>query len=195
MEIGRLFPAGRAQTGIGTGRAAEVRARARKGEDMAKYDWGKISLEYITGTESLAELAERLNIPMGTIRKHAQAEGWNRKRESQRKRVEKKALDRDAARKAKVLDRLTRSAERLIRTFDRYIQDDPTIHNQSYMSGGMLYEKRLNMANTKAIRNLSGTLRDAAAVIEFLTQGEREHEADKEERSVIIIPDRERIEE
>ena len=43
-------------------------------------DWGRIRLDYLRGTESLREIADRHGIAHGTVLARAHADGWNTER-------------------------------------------------------------------------------------------------------------------
>lgn len=43
-------------------------------------DWKKIKAEYIAGGTSYRKLAEKYNVPFGTLRRIAKQEGWTQKR-------------------------------------------------------------------------------------------------------------------
>lgn len=58
---------------------------------MVKVDWNKIREEFETTPTTLKELAERYNIPEGTIRSRKCREGWEKKvQATQRKKQQKK---------------------------------------------------------------------------------------------------------
>ena len=66
-------------------------------------DWKRIKAEYIAGGTSYRKLAEKHNVPFGTLRKVAKKEGWTQKRTQAEQKTDTKmieAISDDAAEKA-----------------------------------------------------------------------------------------------
>lgn len=53
-------------------------------------DWKKIKAEYIAGGTSYRKLAEKYNVPFGTLRRVAKKEGWTQKRSQIEHKVDKR---------------------------------------------------------------------------------------------------------
>lgn len=66
-------------------------------------DWKKIKAEYIAGGTSYRKLAEKYNVPFGTLRRVAEREGWTQKRTQVAQKTDTKMIESisdDAAEKA-----------------------------------------------------------------------------------------------
>lgn len=61
--------------------------------------WRKIKAEYIAGGISQRKLAEKYNVPFGTLQKRARLEKWN----SKRKRAEDKAVEKVTQKTAEIV--------------------------------------------------------------------------------------------
>lgn len=61
--------------------------------------WRKIKAEYIAGGISQRKLAEKYNVPFGTLQKRARLEKWN----SKRKKAEEKAVEKVTQKTAEIV--------------------------------------------------------------------------------------------
>jgi hypothetical protein len=62
-------------------------------------NWRKIKAEYIAGGISQRKLAEKYNVPFGTLQKRARLEKWN----SKRKKAEEKAVEKVTQKTAEIV--------------------------------------------------------------------------------------------
>lgn len=153
-----------------------------------KYDWQDIDLKYITGDMSLHELADLTGIPYHTIVAHARKVRYFDQRAEYKKTVLRKAARELSKRDANYLNSIITVTEKAIAILDEHMTDDATLHN--YVIGGE--EKRLNKMDTKAFRNMCGSLRDVAYAMKALYPDNEG--GDENQQSVIIMPDKEETE-
>ncbi|MBR2085908.1 MAG: hypothetical protein IJ906_02015 [Oscillospiraceae bacterium] len=150
-----------------------------------KYDWLKIDMAYITGDMSLKDLSEEMGIPLRTIETRARKIKYFDRRSEYRKMVLEKVAKRTSSRDAAAVGDLMTATEKAINMIDQYMTDDATLHN--YVIGQT--ETRLDKLDTKALRNMSGALRDVACVIKILYPDNSEPGDDQ--KGVVLMPDRE----
>jgi len=170
-----------------------------------RYDWQKIEHEYVTGKMPLLRLIERYQISQTTMYKHAKEGNWDEKRQKYQEKVAKKALTRASTRDARAISRLMTGNERLIRELGKaiteqtlygyIIQDAPTTDEETgeLRPGGMRVQM-LEKADTKALVNISTAIRNIAMATKVMYP-DGDGTGQEDERSVIIMPDKEDAEE
>ena len=71
-------------------------------------DWKRIKAEYIAGGTSYRKLAEKYNVPFGTLRRIAKQEGWTQKRTQVEHNVNTKMIetisDKEAQKAVDIID-------------------------------------------------------------------------------------------
>ena len=71
-------------------------------------DWKRIKAEYIAGGTSYRKLAEKYDVPFGTLRRVAEREGWTQKRTQVAQKVDTKMLetvsDQEADKATNIID-------------------------------------------------------------------------------------------
>lgn len=168
---------------------------------MAKFDWQKIEQEYTTGDMPLSDLAERYHISQTTIYKHAKEANFEEKRKKYREKVAKKALTRASTRDAKAIARIMTATEKTIRKLNKavtdetvfgYVQEDPPAKDEvtGELRPGGTHLVILDKADTKALVNLSTTIRNLAMATKVMYP-DGDGQGGEDERSVVIMPDRE----
>ena len=97
--------------------------RLTKYERRLSVDWKRIKAEYIAGGTSYRKLAEKYNVPFGTLRRVAEREEWTQKRTQVAHKADTKiieAVSDDAAEKAvdiiDVADKLLAKIESVMET-------------------------------------------------------------------------------
>ena len=71
---------------------------------------------YITGKETLAEIAAGMGLPLSSIKRWCKSGDWVKKREKYRKKVMRKAVNRASDKKARDVARLLEASEEMERT-------------------------------------------------------------------------------
>lgn len=125
---------------------------------MARHNWGKIRGEYITGSLSQRQLAQKYGVSASQLAQRASKEGWRAARLEHRRKVEEKARQKAAERKAETMAAqlvdIGTAAESLAAMVAEVSQDTR-----------MLRVGRTKKPDTKAIRNLTGALKDLVDVL------------------------------
>ena len=99
-------------------------------------DWLKIKTEYINGDISYRKIAEKYSVPFGTLRVHAEKEGWAAQRTAQRHNISistaqktadktAEALSEEAAAKVRIKASMMRLAEGWFVKQEKFIAEDP----------------------------------------------------------------------
>lgn len=119
-------------------------------------DWGEIKNAYITGKESLKELAEKYGIPLRTIKDRSSKERWVEERKKFRTDVAQKASQKTAEKEVKRLVKLRDVAE-----------DVADLIGQDVERMKKLREKRKNVTpeDVKMIKDLTVALKNIADVM------------------------------
>lgn len=119
-------------------------------------DWGEIKNAYITGKESLKELAERYEIPLRTIKDRSSKERWVEERKKFRTDVAQKASQKTAKKEVKRLVKLRDVAE-----------DVADLIGQDVERMKKLGEKRKSVTpeDVKMIKDLTVALKNIADVM------------------------------
>lgn len=119
-------------------------------------DWGEIKNAYITGKESLKELAEKYGIPLRTIKDRSSKERWVEERKKFRTDVAQKASQKTAKKEVKRLVKLRDVAE-----------DVADLIGQDVERMKKLREKRKSVTpeDVKMIKDLTVALKNIADVM------------------------------
>ena len=137
-------------------------------------DWTSIKSEYITGNISYRKLADNWGVSFRTLSDRAVREGWKEARDAHRNNVLAKTVQKVASRKAtttanKLCD-LQEAADNMGRVIAGIFADTEQFHRHIVTEGlGMgstkVEERRYEKVDTKAIKDLTGALKDLAAVM------------------------------
>ena len=86
-------------------------------------DWKRIKAEYIAGGTSYRKLAEKHNVPFGTLRRIAKQEGWTQKRTQVEHKVDTGIVDTVSQREAKKAVDIIDVADKLLEQIKTIIDD------------------------------------------------------------------------
>jgi DNA repair ATPase RecN len=104
-------------------------------------DWKRIKAEYIAGGTSYRKLAEKYDVPFGTLRRVAKQEGWTQKRTQVEHETSTKIVDAISDREAKnALDVIDVADKLLVRIADS--------------------ADKIMVLNTQGLKNLTSALKD-----------------------------------
>lgn len=136
-------------------------------------DWERIRAEYITGTETLRQLAERLKIPLSTIFNQASKGGWVEEKERERARiqagVQAKAREKRIKREAVALERVETQIERLLDEIERALADPVQLYRHIlYTERGIQGEVELGKMDTKSARDIMAILSEMKASLDSM---------------------------
>ena len=135
-------------------------------------DWERIKAEYVTGTETLREVAERYGIAFSTIFRHASIESWVEAKEAERARiassVQAKARERRVKREAAALERVETQIERLLEEIERALADPDQLYRYITRMGQDTAEKVFGKMDTKAARDVMAILAEMKASLDSM---------------------------
>lgn len=138
---------------------------------MARHNWSKMRAEYVTGSASQRELAKKYGVSASQVAEHASNEGWAKKRREYRRKTEAKAVQKAQERKAETMAAQLSDIGTAAENLSALIAEVST-------EAKSLRVGRSKKADTKAIRNLTGALKDLADVLrnvyELPTFGEKQ---------------------
>ncbi len=90
-------------------------------------DWKRIKAEYLAGGTSYRKLAEKHNVPFGTLRRVAKQEGWTQKRTQVEHKVDIGIVDsvsqKETQKAVDIIDVADKLLEKIGRIAERY--EDP----------------------------------------------------------------------
>ncbi|MGN0449440.1 MAG: hypothetical protein ACI4G0_03665 [Ruminococcus sp.] len=110
-------------------------------------DWAKIRAEYVNGSISLADLAKKYGVKIGTVKRHSAEEKWSEERQQKRKskadKVVNKLHDKDVNQTVKEIERCCKAAGKLIDKINKAINQ---VDKSYYVS---LDDKTITSKETK----------------------------------------------
>lgn len=164
-----------------------------------KYDWRKIELDYIRSEKTAEDICSMYQIPINTFRHRITERKLLEEREKYAKSMREKALARACAREAKALSRILGAAEKAAALLDKHMKDEDTLKNWLYTDKetGELSEKRLKKLDTKAVREMTGAMRDTVAALTMMAERKDKQQVTDKQGSggVILLPERDEDEE
>ncbi len=108
-------------------------------------DWKKIKQEYIAGGISYRKLAEKHNVPFGTLKGYALKEHWNELREQAKQKAATKIVEIESDKQAERMRRLLTVSDKLLQAVEDAVEQ--------FQAGELLLEKG-------ALKSLSGAIKD-----------------------------------
>lgn len=139
-------------------------------------DWCGVKTAYVTGNKSYAALALEMNVSKGAIALRAKREKWGDARQAFRNEVVDKVVSARAKSEAKGLVSLLDAAEHMAGALSGALQDEKQLLNSFNQEGDG--DEKAEKLDTRAIRNLTGALKDMSQVLRNLyrlpTQAEEE---------------------
>lgn len=134
-------------------------------------DWDRIRSDYITGTETLRQVADRHGVAYSSIFKRSQAENWVELKEAEREKirnsVQVKAREKRIKREAAALERVETQIERLLDEIERALADPVQLYRHIlYTERGIQGEVELGKMDTKSARDIMSILADMKASLE-----------------------------
>lgn len=163
---------------------------------MAKdIDWPMIRSRYVTGTMSYRGLAKELGLSYSNITERGKAEGWPALRQAFREEASQRAIDNEIDNEAERLGAIIRAANAMSIVIEGVFADSEQFHRHLVQDkridddGGMdivTVEKCFDKVDSRAIKDLTGALKDMTLVLRNLyhlpTQAEAEAQRIASER-------------
>lgn len=180
-------------------------------------DWAKIRAEYVNTTISLKALAQKYDIPIGTLQKRSAKGKWSEKRRElagdKEERVSRRIHEQDVKQTVKDIERVCRAAGKLIDKVNRaisqvdkarYISEDNRVTStktESLEDGTEIVDQTVKrkmktkqiqgLCDTKRLSELSKTLLNIKQVL----TGEDGSADDTENSGLIVIAGQDLIDE
>ena len=152
-------------------------------------DWKTISVDYITGTASTKTLAKKYNLPKVTVEKRCNKDKWVAKRKAYRERTTEKVLKKQEEKTVNKMAHLMSAADLMGKHIDRILQDTKQFNKRIIeQPDGELVEKEFTKADTKALRDLTASIKDLTAVMQALYPKD-DNETKTDSGGVIVLAD------
>lgn len=155
---------------------------------MAKtVDWQRMRVEYVTGAMSYKALAKKHGVQANTLSKRGKDEKWPEERRKFRDEAAARAISGEVVNEAERLNKLIRAEDALEDVVLKLFQDAQQFYRHIVIDGnGVSSERMFEKVDTRAIKDLSGTLKDLTLVRRNLhgmpTQAEKESQRIAAER-------------
>lgn len=135
-----------------------------------KFPWSKIKTEYINTNISMRKLAAKYGVSYNTLNRRAREEKWTTSRKARDDYVLKIATQKSAEMQAEQLAQIGALAGAIVDRIVAEIADEDQFHRYIItdgIGGGATEttERRFDKVDSKAIRDLTSTLKDALGII------------------------------
>lgn len=135
------------------------------------YDWAKIKTEYITGNVSIRDLCEKYNCPKRTMQIKCKNEKWVQARKDYQKQIVKKAVQKEADRRATALAKEFRAVDKLSDIIVGALEDE-------YQFNRWLVDERIGDGYSETSEKVFDkmdmrSLKDAAGALKLIEQMKR----------------------
>lgn len=151
---------------------------------MAKINWEKLEVEYITTKTSYAKLAKKHKISKSSIEKYAVANSWQKKRRQYCSEIVANSLARTCARDTDRLIKMQEATERISEVVEEVFEDDKQFRRQimtvTDKNGNLQQTVKLTKKyDSKAIRDMVTAVKDLSMTIRNLYEIHTENEIQK----------------
>lgn len=136
-----------------------------------KHDWTAVKMRFVQGTESYTDISKALGLPYRTLTERARKEGWGEERKKYRKKVVKKSCNAASSETAKRIRKISREADRLLKTLHKIINNDEQARLVVWVDKetGEPFEKVLKKIDVNEVRTTAAALRDVTTTLNTLT--------------------------
>lgn len=150
---------------------------------METNDIESIKLEYITGGDSLKQLAVKHGMHKSTLNSHCTREKWVRQREEYRRGIRDRVLEKKSEEETEKLLQLANSTEKAValaaKSFEdpdqfnrylvsekvRYAEGEGSDHGDNVVQRQWTEERIFKKTDTKALKEMTGVLRDLTGLM------------------------------
>ena len=124
-------------------------------------DWKKIKAEYLAGGTSYRKLAQKYNVPFGTLRRVAEREGWTQKKAQVAHKADTKMVETISDKEAKKATDIADVADKLLEKIEEIVE---------------------KVSDPDSIKKLTSAIKDLKDIkgIKFRKDAEREDDTTKE---------------
>lgn len=145
-------------------------------------DWSAIKTAYVTSTKSYKRVAAEFNMPFGSVAKKGKADGWPALRKAFQDEAACRAIagqvDNEAERLGKIIEAANAMSDVIAGVFDDAEQFHRHIVTDTSGDETTTKEKIFEKVDSRAIKDLTGALKDMTLVLRNLynlpTQAEAE---------------------
>lgn len=131
--------------------------------------WNAIKTEYITGEISYRKLAEKWGVPFRTLSYRASEEGWKKERDKYRDTVATRSLQivatKASSENANRLLKLQEAADNMGKVIAEIFDDSKQFNRYIVATSDGPEEREYRKYDTKAIKDLTGAMKDLASVL------------------------------
>lgn len=178
---------------------AEPKTRKKKTDEQELIDWAKVKAEYVSGTMSVAKLADRYGISVSSISKKCASEHWQELRKQNQSetanKIAKKINTEKVKKTVREIDRVVAVASKLITKLNRAVneldkdeelikkkvtvkaeksEDEKTATAEEEYKYG--YAKRKTLVNTKRAAEISKSLLNVRDILaDYTTEQDEEN--------------------
>ena len=155
---------------------------------MDNINWDEIKTEYIAGDMTMRDLAKAHGVSESALFRQAKVGKWSDKRKKHRSRVVANACARAGARQSRKLAAVITSTDRLAKELEEELRDPRAFHRHvgtefSEDGSSEIVSRDLEALNTKAIRDITHSLRELTAAIRDLYGLDTRREQVEDERA------------
>lgn len=155
-------------------------AKSRK--EGGQINWVAIKSYYITHNVSYKKTAEKFGVALSNLMRHAKAEDWVAAKKKKQEEIGLKVVQKDTENQVNSLARLSAATDELlgrieqaladVEQFNRHIITESAPAPEGIGTVSVTYEKFFDKVDTKAIRDLSQSLKTISELQGYMKPGE-----------------------
>ena len=128
-------------------------------------DWNEIKTKYICSAKTPKALAEEYGVDVRTVQRHIAKGGWRELRAAQAEKLSAKAAEKAAEQGAEKLARLMRATSKAVDVAVKTLEDEQQFKRHLVSENDEIVEKVYGKVDVKALRQLTGSLKDLTALM------------------------------
>lgn len=134
-----------------------------------------IKIEYVSDPKtSYRKLAEKYNYPFKKISEIGKKEGWGQLRVQLRDKIFKKTMNRISTKKSDEYSRVIQSANKILGVIEKNLDDPKQFNRYIVTENSESVEKIFKKADAKALKEMTGALKEIMAVISAVNSEKKE---------------------
>lgn len=150
-----------------------------KGSKAVEQDWPALALEYICGSDAvtLPTMSKKHGIALSTLGNHCKKEQWGKKRRVYRAKTFEKAINGQEKKEVKKMQSLASAADSMSKAIETVLKDEMQFKRHLVKTAtDEVEEKVFQKADSKAIRDLTASIKDLVLIMQALYEGEKSTE-------------------
>lgn len=151
----------------------------KKKNGRQNYDWELIKNDYVSSNLSLRKIAEKYQIQLATVSKKSKADNWFATKQQFKEEVSAKVRSKLSTKKANSLTRLLGTADKLLESIEQTVADEKQFNRHIVTESApapdgelgtvtVVYEKEFSKKDTKAIRDLTASIKQLSDVLGYI---------------------------